>query len=42
MGAINIRKLGLAFGATGALLYLGCAVVMSLAGREASVFYLTA
>lgn len=38
MGVINIRKLGLAFGATAALLYLGCAIVMSLAGREASIF----
>ena len=38
MGVINVKKFGLAFGATGALLYLGCAIVMAIAGREASIF----
>ncbi|OEK03914.1 hypothetical protein BFP97_16645 [Roseivirga sp. 4D4] len=37
MNTINIRKFGFAFGLTGALLYLGCIIVMSLAGREGTV-----
>ena len=38
MGAINVKKYGLAWGSTFALLYVGCAVVMSVAGREGTVF----
>lgn len=38
MGVIDVKKFGLALGATGALLYFGCATVMALAGREASIF----
>ena len=37
MNTINIRKFGLAFGLTGALLYTGCIIVMSLAGPEGTV-----
>ncbi|WP_440068044.1 DUF5676 family membrane protein [Tenacibaculum discolor] len=37
MKTINIKKLGLATGLTGALLYLGCMVVMFTVGREGSV-----
>lgn len=38
MGAINIKKLGLAFGVTGVILYLGCVIVMAFAGQEGTVF----
>lgn len=37
MNHINIRKFGLAFGVTGALLYFGCALVMFLLGHDSSV-----
>ena len=37
MNHINIRKFGLAFGITGALLYLGCAVVMLTLGHDSTV-----
>ena len=37
MNHINIRKFGLAFGITGALLYFGCAVVMLILGHDSSV-----
>jgi hypothetical protein len=37
MDHINIRKFGLAFGITGALLYFGCALVMLVLGHESSV-----
>ena len=37
MKTISIKKLGMATGLTGALLYLGCMVVMFTAGREGSV-----
>ncbi|WP_018343964.1 DUF5676 family membrane protein [Cytophaga aurantiaca] len=37
MNHINIRKFGLAFGLTGALLYLGCALVMLILGHNSSV-----
>lgn len=37
MDHINIRKFGLAFGITGALLYFGCAVVMLLLGHDSTV-----
>jgi len=38
MGAINVKKFGLAWGSTFALLYVGCAVVMAVAGREGTIF----
>lgn len=37
MDHINIRKFGLAFGITGALLYFGCTVVMLLLGHDSTV-----
>ena len=37
MNHINIRKLGLAFGITGALLYFGCAAVMLILGHDSTV-----
>ena len=37
MNHINIRKFGLAFGITGALLYFGCTVVMLTLGHDSTV-----
>lgn len=37
MNHISIRKFGLAFGLTGALLYFGCALVMLILGHDSSV-----
>ncbi|MFE3869963.1 DUF5676 family membrane protein [Flavobacterium sp. ZS1P70] len=37
MNHINIRKFGLAFGITGALLYFVCALVMLVLGHDSSV-----
>ena len=37
MNHINIRKFGLAFGITGALLYFGCALVMLILGHDSTV-----
>ncbi|MDC6353538.1 MULTISPECIES: DUF5676 family membrane protein [unclassified Robiginitalea] len=37
MNRINIKKLGFAMGLTGALVYLGCIVVMLTAGREGTI-----
>ena len=37
MNQINIKKLGFAMGLTGALVYLGCIVVMLTAGREGTI-----
>ena len=37
MNLINIRKLGFAFGITGALLYFGCAVVMLVLGHDSTI-----
>ena len=34
---INVKKFGLATGLTGALLYLGCAVVMATVGHDGTV-----
>ena len=34
---INVKKLGLAFGLTGALLYLGCMLVMATVGHDDSI-----
>ena len=36
---LNIRKFGFAFGFTGALIYLGCMVVMSTVGQEGTVLF---
>lgn len=37
MDTINIKRFGLAFGLTGAVLYLGCVILMSILGHEGSV-----
>nr|NQU90287.1 hypothetical protein [Bacteroidota bacterium] len=37
MKTINIKRFGLAFGLTGALLYLGCIILMATVGREGTV-----
>ena len=37
MNTINVRTMGLAIGVTGALLYLGCIIVMATVGQQASV-----
>ena len=34
---INVKKIGLATGLTGALLYLGCAIVMATVGHDGTV-----
>lgn len=39
MNHISIRKFGLAFGITGALLYFGCALVMLVLGQPSSVAF---
>lgn len=37
MNQINVKKFGLALGLTGALLYLGCMVLMLTVGHEGTV-----
>ena len=37
MNHISIRKFGLAFGITGALLYFGCALTMLILGHDSTV-----
>ena len=37
MNRLNVKKLGFAFGLTGALIYLGCMIVMIVAGQEGSI-----
>lgn len=37
MYRLNIKKLGFAFGLTGALIYLGCIIVMKTAGQEGTI-----
>jgi len=39
MNRLNIKKLGFAFGLTGALIYLGCMIVMVTAGKEGSIAF---
>lgn len=39
MMSIDIKRFGLAWGLTGALLYVGCAFVMMTAGKESVVFF---
>lgn len=39
MNTINVKKMGLAFGLTAALLYLGCAILMATVGHTATVNY---
>lgn len=37
MNAISIKRLGLAFGLTGVILYVGCVVLMASVGHEGTV-----
>jgi len=37
MNRINIKKLGFAIGSTGALIYLGCMIVIATAGHEGTI-----
>tara|TARA_R110000868_G_scaffold107999_3_gene295126 strand:- start:206 stop:481 length:276 start_codon:yes stop_codon:yes gene_type:complete len=39
MNRLNVKKLGFAFGLTGALIYLGCMIVMTTAGQEGSIAF---
>ncbi len=39
MNTIDIKRFGLAFGITGALLYLGCMIVMFTVGKEGSITF---
>jgi len=39
MNTINVKRLGLAFGATGALLYFGCAMLMFIVGHDGTVMF---
>ena len=36
---INVKRFGMAFGLTSAILYLGCVFVMWTVGREASIVF---
>jgi 2TM family of unknown function (DUF5676) len=37
MQRLNVKKLGFAVGLTGALIYLGCMIVMITAGQEGTI-----
>jgi hypothetical protein len=37
MNKIDIKRFGLAFGLTGAILYLGCVILMATVGHDGSV-----
>jgi hypothetical protein len=39
MNRLNIKKLGFAFGLTGALIYLGCMTVMLLTDQEGTITF---
>ncbi|PLW96109.1 MAG: hypothetical protein C0591_09560 [Marinilabiliales bacterium] len=39
MNTINIKRFGMAFGITGAILYFGCIILMATVGREGSIFF---
>jgi hypothetical protein len=39
MNRFNVKKLGFAFGLTGALIYLGCMIVMKTAGPEGTITF---
>ncbi len=39
MSHINVKKLGLAFGITGAILYIGCVLVMSTVNKQTAIFF---
>jgi hypothetical protein len=37
MKSLSIKRLGLAFGVTGAILYIGCILVMATVGRDGTI-----
>ncbi|WP_441000470.1 DUF5676 family membrane protein [Fodinibius sp. SL11] len=39
MKTLNIKKMGLAIGTTGAVLYIGCIILMVSVGREGTIFF---
>lgn len=39
MYRLNVKKLGFAFGLTGALIYLGCMIVMATTGQEGTITF---
>lgn len=39
MEGIDVRRFGLAWGATAALVYLGCVIVMSTVSRETQIVF---
>jgi uncharacterized membrane protein len=39
MYRLNVKKLGFAFGLTGALIYLGCMIVMNTTGQEGTITF---
>jgi hypothetical protein len=39
MKKLSIKKLGMAVGTTGAVLYIGCIILMISVGREGTIFF---
>lgn len=39
MNRVDVKKFGLSFGLTGALLYFGCILVMATVGRDGTVAF---
>ncbi|MCM4169797.1 hypothetical protein KCTC52924_03574 [Arenibacter antarcticus] len=39
MNRINVKKFGFAFGLTGALIYLGCMIVMTTTGQAGTILF---
>ena len=39
MYRLNVKKLGFSFGLTGAIIYLGCMIVMTTAGQEETISF---
>ncbi|GGK18714.1 hypothetical protein GCM10007962_11120 [Yeosuana aromativorans] len=39
MYRLNVKKLGFAFGLTGAIIYLGCMIVMATTGQEGTITF---
>lgn len=39
MYRLNVKKLGIAFGLTGAIIYSGCMIVMATEGKDGSIAF---
>ena len=39
MNRLNVKKLGLAFGLTGTLLYFGCMIIMIIIGPKGTIWF---